>query len=791
LLSQRLRDLFAQIKNRAYEPRTTGASSRQRRVTPARATFLLAVLCCSAVIAICWAAGHSSAQLTSIDLAGSDAAKLNVALAQETLSTPSNVTQTACALIYQGKFDAASELIEQSDQTIRSQLEPLLQIVHDYENITQRRQEARSAAYLEQLSELQKLQRVLEAADINDVGDTADANDANDISDVLPVIVKASEFADEKQRNELLAGPFVQQVFQKAIDRAAELELKGKWLDAYTTCYYWLLASDPNNKAYSDYADQLLDKASIAASFQDSPCETVQQRYSGVKKDMFVRAIHVLNLNYVSSMDYGQMAVDAIRGCEMLAQVLAISSSQNAPDDDSEKSFTPPDAEKLTAWSATLAALLSDEVRQSLTGFSRDDFLAVFEKVMELNAATAELPRAALVAQFAEAALSALDPYTVMVWPRQVQDFEKMMTNEFTGIGIEIAKPKGLLTVASLLPDTPAYKSGLDAGDVIEAVDGVETKDMSLICAVRKITGPQGTEVRLTIRRPGQEKTRDITITRGKITVPTIRGWQRTETGEWLYMIDQQNKLGYIRVTSFSTETASGLEEVLAKLEAEGLKGLILDLRFNSGGLFDSAVGVADKFVEEGIIVTRRPPSGPAVYAEAHKKNTHPNYPLVVLINSNSASGSEIVAGALADEKYNRAILIGDRTHGKGSVQGVTHYPGGGAQLKYTMAYYHLPSGQRVKSRDEVEKLGGHDWGIAPDIQIRLTSDELKKMLDVQRDNDVLVQANRHNSSTPLKKHTAEETLEADPQLAVGLLVIKTKLVEANALNSSTNRLQL
>jgi carboxyl-terminal processing protease len=285
--------------------------------------------------------------------------------------------------------------------------------------------------------------------------------------------------------------------------------------------------------------------------------------------------------------------------------------------------------------------------------------------------------------------------------------------------------------------------------------------------------------VRLTIRRAGEDKTRDITIRRAKIIVPTIRGWQRTERGEWLYMIDESRKIGYVHITSFSEKTASDLEEVLKQLEAEGLNGLILDLRFNSGGLLNTAVEVADKFLEEGPIVITRPRSWvSSTYAWAHKEGTHPNYPLVILINSLSASASEIVAGALADPLHKRAILVGERTHGKGSVQGVISYPKGGAQLKYTMAYYYLPSGQRVKSRDEVKKRGGKDWGVGPNIEVKLKSDEIKKMFDVQRDNDVLVRADHDKEAAPLKKHTIEESLSADPQLAVGLLVVKSKLIQ-------------
>jgi carboxyl-terminal processing protease len=248
-------------------------------------------------------------------------------------------------------------------------------------------------------------------------------------------------------------------------------------------------------------------------------------------------------------------------------------------------------------------------------------------------------------------------------------------------------------------------------------------------------------------------------------------------------MLDEQEKVGYVRITSFSGETADDLETVLDQLESDGLKGLIVDLRFNTGGLLDSAVSIVDKFVSDGLIVRTQPKANmiPA-FEYAHRRGTHPNYPLVILINSSSASASEIVAGALADEKYERAVLVGTRTHGKGSVQGITHYPGGGAELKYTMAYYHLSSGQRVKSREDAEKEGTKDWGVGPDVEVELTGQEIKEMIDVQRDNEVLVQANREDRRASVTKRAPEDTLKADPQLAVGLLVVKAKLVNAGAL---------
>jgi carboxyl-terminal processing protease len=187
-------------------------------------------------------------------------------------------------------------------------------------------------------------------------------------------------------------------------------------------------------------------------------------------------------------------------------------------------------------------------------------------------------------------------------------------------------------------------------------------------------------------------------------------------------------------------------------------------------------------------------------YEAAHRKNTHPNYPLVILINRFSASASEIVAGALADKTHNRAVLVGERTHGKGSVQGVISYPKDGAQLKYTMAYYHLPSGQKVESAEAMKKRGRKDWGVGPNIEIELRSDELRKKFDAQRDNDVLAQplrgaglvkADRDKEVAPLKKLTVEQTISADPQLAIGVLIVKTKLIEKSKYNGQSLTLDI
>ncbi len=711
------------------------------------------------------------------------------------LSETSIVAQT-CELIYQGKFEAANELIQQTRKDLPGQLSAtttqLSQIVAQYSEISEQRKSAQKVAYAETLDELEKFKTKVDANDVSD------ANDVNDIVSVLSVLVRAGEYADSKQKERLLADQFVKETIQRAIDKAAAFEVEGKWLEAYTNCYYWLGAIDPNNKGYSDYAEQLLDKATVAMAFEDSPCETSQERFQGVQDGMFLRTVDFLDTHYVENLDYSLMAKKGTERCKLLAEVIAAEiRNDDNPEEEGKNTLNAIrnswDPGKLSAWMSAMEALLDETKAASngLTGLDKKEFMEIFKKVLKINDSTVALPKPVLIAQFAEAALAALDPYTVIVWPKNVQDFEQMMTNEFMGIGIEISKQQGLLTVSSLLLDTPAFNSTLDAGDIIEAVDGIPTKDMSLACAAKKIKGPAGTKVKLKVRRPDEnkkvaDKNFDVTITRDRIIVPTVRGWQRTKDGQWLYMVDEENRIGFVRLTSFSSDTAPGLEEVLQDLEDKGLKGLILDLRFNTGGLLDSAVDVVDKFVSEDLIVKRQPGLGrmPS-YELAHKKGTHPNYPLAILINSSSASASEIVAGALSDPVHNLAILVGNRTHGKGSVQGITGWLGGGAQLKYTMAHYHLPSGQRVESREEAEKEGTKNWGVAPNVEVKLRSDELKKMLEAQRHNDVLVKSDHDNANHDFTKHTIEETLAADPQLALALLVVRSKLLEAETLASA------
>lgn len=691
----------------------------------------------------------------------------------------------ACQYVYEGKFDSVTDLISTQDRP-QQPLSEVAAIAVEYEALAKSREDFRGRAYEKKKA---KLQNMRWGTDPND------ANDVNEPASVFSAVLSLLDIADANQKLQILDTPILKEAIEKAKTEAQKHEEQGKWFDAYTACWYWMSEFEEDNPEYKQHTEDLVEKAGILGAFQDSPCETRAQRFEKVEPEMFKRAVDEIDRNYVNPLfiDYSEMALKGLRRSRLLAEVVRCSYDEIEESKNDKDTAVPfhellyrPDQDSIDAWNAALDALKAD-VEQAGEGFSRERFLDVFNQVLLLNTTTVMLPKSILIVQFSEAALMVLDPHTVIVWPERADDFKKGLTGEFSGIGIVIQREKGLLKAASLLPDTPAYKSGLDAGDIIEMVDDVPTKDMPLNCAVKHITGPSGTDVKLTVRTPGEDTTRDLIITRAKIVVRTIRGWQRDTNAKWKYMIDEKRRIGYVRLTSFNEKSAAEFETVLKELEGQDVKGLILDLRSNLGGLLESARDICNKFISKGLIVRTQPRWGIPSYLTASSYGTHPDYPLVILVNRHSASASEIVSGALQDPKYNRAVIVGERTHGKGSVQQLSYRPGGGATLKYTIAYYHLPSGQRVESREDMEKLGRDDWGITPDVAVKLIPDEMKKLFDFQRDNDLLAKADHDLDAAPLKKHTIEDTLDADPQLKVALLVVRTKLLEQGRAVAASN----
>lgn len=675
--------------------------------------------------------------------------------------------------ICRGDFEQARQALQQTPA--HPAADQMGRLIDRYFQIEQQRDQKRQAAYQEQLAELEKIKERI--ADT----ETPDVPDVNDIDETMLALIRAREYAAEDQRTALLNDPFVQDVLAKMKVNAEADEQQGKWMDAYAHCYYWLTSVFEDDETFRDRAEELIELSAIELGLKDSSCgETAAERYEGIEAKMFVRALQLLSGNYVHEIDFQQMIEKSLKRCRLLGKVL---------ENTQESLAWSASKEQVAQWNIGLETFQpGDNQRlQNAEKAGAESLVRILENVLALNAITLKLPEEVVIAHFTESSLASLDPFTSLVWPWNVKDFEKSMTQQFTGIGVEISKSTGVLKVVSLLPDTPAYKSGLDADDEIVAVNGEPTKEMTIFCAVSKITGPKGTKVSLTIRRPSTGETKEMTIRRDRIVVQPLRGWTREASGEWNDLIDLENRIGYIRLTAFTENSGPDLDESLRRLEKKGLKGLILDLRFNSGGYLQASADVVDLFIKEGLIVTSKPRHGLETYEIAHRSGTHPDYPLVILINGSSASASEIVAGALQDPKYRRATLVGDRSYGKGSVQVVTPFTGGGSQLKYTIAYYHLPSNQRVENRYQIQKEGCKDWGIAPDVEVKMRSNEIKEMIDIQRSNDVLARTDHEANGGAMKRHAIMETLQADPQLSIGLLVLQSKLTaEGVVLNMDT-----
>ena len=294
--------------------------------------------------------------------------------------------------------------------------------------------------------------------------------------------------------------------------------------------------------------------------------------------------------------------------------------------------------------------------------------------------------------------LRTLDPHSSYLDPDAYKELQVETKGSFGGIGIEITVRDGVLTVVSPLEGTPAYELGIQAGDQILRVDGEPTKEMTLMEAVKKMRGPKGTNVVLTIMREEFTKPQDFVVTRDTIAIKSVRS-KTLEPG-----------YGYIRISQFQSSTARDLRKDISELEKENkpLKGLILDLRNNPGGLLDQAVKVSDEFLNEGLIVyTGGRLKSQDMRFEAHMNTRPHSYPVVVLVNEGSASAAEIVAGALQDHK--RAVVVGVKTFGKGSVQTVMPLRNGAA-LRLTTALYYTPSGRSIQAK-----------GIVPDIVVERT----------------------------------------------------------------------
>lgn len=392
-----------------------------------------------------------------------------------------------------------------------------------------------------------------------------------------------------------------------------------------------------------------------------------------------------------------------------------------------------------------------DERTDTVKGWSREasafDLRRVVDGVLSDARETLSIMPEAVLHEFGNGAMGELDAYSAVIWPDELARFRRSTDGEFTGVGIQIQLDElQNIKVVTPLEGTPAQRAGVRTDDVIKKIDGISAIGLELNQAVEIITGPANTSVDLTVERANEETDEleeiTFTLTRQRIDLPSIKGWEKTGAGDddWNWFIDPEAGIGYIRLTGFSNDSTRDFDRAIAKMKKQGLNGLVFDLRYNPGGLLDQAVGIASRFVPQGMIVrtvdARGVPQEQQNAARIPDRLDLSELPVVILINEGSASASEIVAGsvqAAAKQGLNNALVVGQRSFGKGSVQNVFVLPGGMSGMKLTTHFY------RVNSPRTIHKMpGATEWGVDPDLEVDMLPSQQQAALLLRRDADVL-----------------------------------------------------
>jgi carboxyl-terminal processing protease len=624
--------------------------------------------------------------------------------------------------------------------------------------------------------------------------------------DAMVGVVGAYQIA--RDQNEFLKLDWVKDLTAKVADRAADYEKQARWIESYQlyTDLNSLYEIDTRYKpdmqrlarrtrllamyvpqTFYDMRKALIEKqikeraatqpasATQAAATQADedmapPTFTRWQDYvENAAMDMGTDAIERARVDWVEQTTYDTLVKGGVDALRLFLTTPEL--SQEFP-----KLADP--AARADFAKALDAALAKDASGKEM---SADDMERALSGLVEASDRTVKLPKEVVIMEFTDGAMEKLDPFTAVIWPHELSEFDKNMRGTFGGVGVQIELLNGKLTVVSPLEDTPAYKAGIVAGDVIAGINGQSAIGISIDQAVHQITGKPGTPVVLRIKH-GADPAKDYSLVRDLIKVASVKGFQRhaADTSKWDYMIDPDTKIGYIRITGFQEETADELKSTLLQLQEDGMRGIILDLRFNPGGLLKAAVDISDMFLQDGVIVSTK---GRSVNTRESKWSARGDtvvpatMPLIVMVNQYSASASEIFSGAMQD--LHRGLIVGHRSFGKGSVQnllpiGSERAADGNfeAEMKLTTSYYYLPKGESLHRRD-----GNKKWGVDPDVAVDVTPDQLYELNDQRRENDIL-----HTSGdVPLTQPATKKAPIADTQLDTALLMMRLQLIQSHA----------
>ena len=555
--------------------------------------------------------------------------------------------------------------------------------------------------------------------------------------------------------DELMADPLISEAITRADAAARQAESAGEWLKA-SELFYRLHVLFDIDKRYQSEIDRLsrrlemvrlyapehywsmrnerrLEAGESALPPYNAMGDSYEEKLAGLDKWVIIQSISIAGTRHVDGQAIRQMINAGIDGVETMVTT-----------SDLAETFTGlQDSMATQAFLKNLEAI-RQQWRQPKDRLDQRDLGRLMDELTELSEQTIGIPKEAVLHEFGNGAMTVLDDYSTIIWPDQVRRFERNTQGEFVGIGVSIQYDELMqIKVATPLEGSPAQRAGVRTDDVIVSVNGDSTTGFTLDQAVDVITGPKNTKVTIGVEREenGETVVKEFAIVRSVIKLGSVKGWKRSGAGEddWNWFVDPDSGIGYVRLSQFTASTAEDLDAAISEMTRQGLRGLVLDLRFNPGGLLDQAVDVVGEFVPSGVVVTTEDANGALTATERIKKGSGRlgDIPVAVLVNPGSASASEIVAGALQDYAARGqidAIVIGQRSFGKGSVQNA--WPlntKARALLKVTTQYYRLPNGRLIHRRP-----GLTEWGIEPDLAVDMLPSQNQEALTLRRDADVL-----------------------------------------------------
>lgn len=587
---------------------------------------------------------------------------------------------------------------------------------------------------------------------------------------------------------ELLSSATITDLVKRAEAAAHTAEDEERWLDAHGLFYRLnLLYSDSDR--YRDDAERLakrlillglytprrlheLNNAARLAEGEDElppfndSTDDWSERLKGIEDVTILRAILQAENKHINRTSFATMSRGGLESLRLLATTTDLASVFPSIDDEQKRD--------------EFIAFIDEAERELDDAAARFDFgdtRRMLRQLRSTNRRTIDVPDVVLLHEFGNGAIGELDEFSSLVWPYETERLSRTTEGNFKGVGIQITlDEQQQLKVVAPLFGTPAYRVGLKPDDFIRKIDGESTQGITVSQSIERITGEEGTTVTLSIEREGVEGLMDFDIVRDVIDIHTVRGWERSGPDEqdWDWFIDPESHIGYIRLMEFGKDSSTEILRAVQDMKQDGLEGLILDLRYNRGGLLDEAVDIVGFWEESAIVVTQEDAVGEvqAKQRTRGRMGVLQDVPTVVLISGGSASASEIVAGALQD--YGKALVVGERSYGKGSVQ-VVFSLGGDALFRLTTQYYRLPGGRLIhRSLDHEDG----SWGVEPDVAVEILPEQLGDSLTTRMQADIVeFDATGNMIDNPDRPRPGTLITDGiDPQLEAALLLLQTKV---------------